>query len=92
MINGGRPFRGTGVADLFAFDDAALVGVMMGAKLSAAAAAATAQLVDADGAVLVDLAAPINGADYADIPVLFRGKVRLGAVSGAGAIVNVWIQ
>jgi hypothetical protein len=36
-----------------------------GAKLTAGAAAATAQLIDADGTVLVDLAAPANGATMA---------------------------
>jgi hypothetical protein len=89
---GGTPLRGTAVGDLIAFENLNLVATMLGAKLSAGAAAASAQLVDADGTVLGDLAAPANGADYLDIPVKFRGKVRIAAIAGAGAIVNAWIE
>lgn len=90
---GGRPFRVMATAtDAYDSGNPTMVGTMLGAKLSAAAAAATAQLVDADGTVLCDLTAAITGADYLDIPVLFRGKVRVGTLTGAGAIVNVWIE
>lgn len=89
----GRPFRSAVTAtDLYDTGSATIVGKLLGAKLSAGAAAASAQLVDADGTVLGDMAAPANGADYLDIPVLFRGKVRLGTLAGAGAIVNAWIE
>lgn len=87
----GQPFRGTAVADLYDSGMPGLVGTMVGAKLTGGGAAATAQLVDANGTVLADLACAIGAGDYADIPVQFVRKVRLGAISGAGAIVNVWI-
>jgi hypothetical protein len=93
LIPGGRPFRVTATAtDAYDSGHAGLAGTMIGAKLIAGGAAATAQLVDADGTVLADLSAPANGADWLDIPVIFRGKVRVGTLTGAGAIVNVWVE
>lgn len=88
----GKMFRGIAAAtDLYAFDSATLVGVMLQAKLCAGAAAAAAQLVDADGTVIADLAAPANGEGYVQVPTAFRGKVRINTLTGAGAIVNIWI-
>lgn len=93
LIPGARPFRVTTTAtDAYDSQQAGMVGTMLGAKLTAAAAAATAQLVDADGTVLADMAAPIGGADWLDIPVAFRGKVRVLTLTGAGAMVNVYIE
>lgn len=93
MVAGGRPFRGTAAAtDLYDTGNAQICGTMVGAKLCAGAAAAAAQLVDADGTVLGDLAAPANGEGWLNLPVAFRGKVRINTLTGAGAIVNVWIQ
>lgn len=92
---GGRPFRGTttgGAGDLYDSGFAGLVGVCLGAKLVAAAAAATAQITDSDGTVLFEMSAPVNGADWQDVPVQFRGKVRLNAIAGAGAAIVVYIQ
>jgi len=100
MIIGGRPFRGTqagGATDLYDADPAnandRLKITVLGARLVPAAAAATAQLVDSDGTVLADLAAPANGpADEVTVPFIAVGKVRLGAITGAGSAVTIYVQ
>lgn len=90
----GRPFRAVAVSDMYdpGAGAQAAPGKLMGAKLVAGAAAATAQLTDSDGTILADFSAPANGADWLDVPVWFRGKLRLNVLTGAGAIVNTWIE
>lgn len=89
----GRPFRVTATAtDAYDSGNPGMAGVMVGAKLTAGAAAATAQLVDQNGTVLADLSAAINGSDSVSSPVIFMGKVRVGSLTGAGAAVNIWIE
>lgn len=94
-MDSGKAFRkvtADGVSDIFDTGMPGQVGVLLGAKLTAAAATATAQLVDADGTVLADLSAAATTSDALNTPVQFRGKVRLAAIAGAGAILNVYIQ
>lgn len=89
--SGYRPFRVTAAAtDAYVADGK--VPIRCKAKLVAGAAAATAQLVDADGTVIAELAAPANGADWQDIPALAMGKVRVNTLTGAGAIVMVYVN
>lgn len=95
MVNGGRPFRGTqagGAVDLFDTGIAGYVGTLLGVKLVAAAAAATASLTDADGTVLAEMSAPANGVDRLGTPVTYSKKVRLNAITGAGASLIAYIQ
>lgn len=89
---GFRPFRVTATAT-DAYVAAGNVAFMIKAKLVAGAgAASTAQLVDANGTVLAELSAPAAGADWLDIPVIAEGKVRVGTLTGAGAIVMVYVN
>ncbi len=88
----GRPFRATSVSDMFDTGHATADIVLLQAKLIAGSgAAATAQLVDADGTVLGDFAAPAGGEGYIQCAVFARGKIRLGTIAGAGAIMNIWV-
>jgi hypothetical protein len=96
MEKGSRPFRRTSAGDFY---DTASGGtatkipvVVKGAKLVAGAAAATAQITDANGTVIAELSAPANGADWLDIPVLAEGKVSLASLTGAGAICLVYVE
>jgi hypothetical protein len=94
-LKGARPFKRTTAGDFFdttAGGATKNVFTVAGMKLSAGAAAATAQITDGNGTVLADLAAPINGADWQDIPVLAEGKVSLAAIAGAGASVIVYVD
>lgn len=79
-------FPGAGVSGSGAF------GTVVGARLATAAANATAQIVDANGTVLYNLSAIAGYADECDIEVRFEGKVTLGAISGAGAAVTVYVS
>lgn len=68
-------------------------GVLQGAKLTAAAAAATAILydgTDATGPVLCKLSAAINGADAIVMPMIFHAGVYV-ALTGAGAHLSVFV-
>lgn len=92
-MTAGRPFRATATGDILTTGPGSSQnGVLLGAKLTSGGAASTAQLVDANLNVLVDLACPVGGADYADIPMVFVGKVTLQTLTGAGAVVNIWVQ
>lgn len=87
-----RAFRRTTTGDFTALlTGAGAVGRITGARLAAASAAATAQITDANGTVLADLAAIVNGSDELDQEVVFEGKVTLAAISGAGASVIVYV-
>jgi hypothetical protein len=91
MVHGGLPDRRTSTGDFATTTSGAGRQTLLGARLIPAGAAATAQLTDANGTVLVDLAAPANGpADECHIPILFTGKVTLGTLTGAGAIVDIF--
>lgn len=92
-MHGGRPFRATVAGDMFVANTGSErpTLTLLGAKLAAGAAAAAATLTDQDGTVLAELVAPANGGDWLDIPVAFVGKVRLNAISGAGAVVMVYV-
>lgn len=95
MEQGGRPFRGTtavGAADLYDSGVTGYMGTLVGAKLVAAGAAASATLTDQDGTVLAEMSAPANGADWFDIPTLFSKKVRLNAIAGAGASLVAYVR
>lgn len=70
---------------------AGAVGVAMGARLVAgAAAAATAQITDQDGTVLYNLAATAGSWDESTIPVRFVRKASLAAITGAGSSVTFY--
>ncbi len=86
-----RPFRRTTVGDFFDPDGSPTFTVV-GMRLAAGAAAASAQVTDGDGTVLADLAAPANGSDSVNVPVAAVGKVALAAIAGAGAIVTVYVR
>jgi len=91
-MRGGRAFRRTTTGDLFdpgASDRHA--GTLLGARLTAGGGAATAQLQDANGTVLADLAAPANSSDRVRTPITFEGKVTLAAVSGSPTSVMVFV-
>lgn len=92
MTHSGSPDRRTSTGDFASTASAKGVNVLMGARLVPAAAAATAQITDATGTVIADLAAPANGpADELHIPVRFTGTLTLFALSGASAVVDVYI-
>ncbi len=65
--------------------------VLGGARLAAAAAAASAVIRETDGSgrILYKLTAVINGADECRIPVSFVDRVHV-TVTGAGAQVNIF--
>lgn len=95
MSSPARPFRRTSAGDFF---DATTGGVkpiikVLGIRLVPAAAAATAQVTDADGLVLADLSAGANGpSDEVNIPIAAAGKVTLATLVGAGAAVTVYLE
>lgn len=66
---------------------------LAGARLTAAAAAATAVIRETDGSgrVLATLAAPVNGADELRpiAPISFSGNVHV-TIAGAGAQLNLF--
>lgn len=88
----GVPYRVAATAtDLFDSGNPGFMGTLLGVKLTAAGAAATAQIIDADGTVLADLSCAIGGSDVVAVPIQFKRKVRVGTLTGAGAIVNAWV-
>lgn len=88
-----KTFRLTGAGDFVDLGaGVGAIGQCLGARLVAgAAAAAVAQIVDQDGAVLYDLAAVQGSSDEALIPVRFVRKISLGTLTGAGAAATVYI-
>ncbi|MCL4764527.1 MAG: hypothetical protein KJ018_22565 [Burkholderiales bacterium] len=67
--------------------------ILQGAKLVAAAAAATAILYDGTdntGPVLVKLSAAATGSDDVAVPVLIHAGVYV-ELTGAGAVLNVFV-
>lgn len=92
--SGYRPFRVTATAtDAYVADAGSKVILLVKAKLVAGAgAAASAQLTDVNGTVVAELSAPAAGADWLDIPVRAEGKVRVGTLAGAGAVVMVYVN
>ena len=91
--SGYRPFRITTTAtDAYVADATSKVILVVKAKLIAGGAAATAQLTDQNGTVLAELSAPVNGADWQDVPVRAEGKVRVNTLTGAGAVCMVYVN
>lgn len=94
MIQSARPFKRTTTGDFYDAGDAAgnkPVISVASIRLVAAAANATAQVIDGNGTVLADLAAVIGTSDSIGFPIIAHGKVNLAAITGAGAIVLVYI-
>ena len=93
-MSAARAVRRTTTGDFTALlSGSGAVGRCVGARLAAGAAAnATAQVTDANGNVLYDLAAPQGYADESGMNVQFEGKVTLGAISGSGASVIVYVE
>lgn len=98
-MRGARPFKrtqATGTGDMYDADPAnandRLAITMLGAKLVAGGAAATAELQDANGTTLALLSAPANGADWLDVPVIAEGKITLAAIAGAGSTVLIYVD
>jgi hypothetical protein len=89
-----RAFRRTTTGDFFTPTQTGqgAYGVLTGARLATAAANATAQLTDANGNVLCDLAAIAGYADECDQEIQFEGKVVLATLVGAGASVLIYVK
>jgi hypothetical protein len=90
MPHGGSPDRRTSVGDFATTTQLKGRNTILGARLVAGSANATAQLQDGLGTVLVDLAAIAGTSDEVKIPIAFQDKVTLAAINGTGAAVNIF--
>lgn len=91
MMRPGRPFRVTATGEAFSTTGQG-DHTMVGARLQAAAAVATAVIreVDGSGAIIAELGAAIGLTDEIQIPVIFKKALHV-TLTGASASCIVYV-